>query len=70
METTTDKKENVDFWTVEEKKSSREKYNCEILVSNGSREEVMATTFPNDAFVITYNIDTVSYTHLTLPTKA
>ena len=49
METTTDKKENVDFWTVEEKKSSREKYNCEILVSNGSHEEVMATTFPNDA---------------------
>ena len=69
METTTDKKENVDFWTVEEKKSSREKYNCEILVSNGSHEEVMATTFPNDAFIITYNIDNNNCFDLTRGTK-
>ena len=68
-ETKTEKKENVDFWTVEEKKLSKEKYNCEILISNGSHDEVMATTFPNDAFVITYNIDNNDCFDLTRGTK-
>jgi len=69
VETKTEKKENVDFWTVDEKKSSKDKYNCEILISNGSRDEVTATTFPNDAFVVTYNIDNMDCLDLTRGTK-
>ena len=41
------------FWTTTEKETSRELYGTEILIENGSLDEVM----------------TVSYTHLTLPTK-
>tara|TARA_B100000287_G_scaffold117771_1_gene109662 strand:- start:206 stop:547 length:342 start_codon:yes stop_codon:yes gene_type:complete len=69
MEETKEKKENVDFWTVDEKKSSREKYNCEILISNGSHDEVRATKFPNDAFIVTYNVDNVQCLDLTRGTK-
>ena len=49
-----DKKET--FWTTTEKETSKETYGCEILIENGSLDEVMTTDAP------------VSYTHLTLPT--
>ena len=62
------------FWTTTEKETSRELYGTEILVENGSLDEVMTTDAPTDASVVTYEIDgtvhrdPVSYTHLTLPT--
>ena len=68
-ETKTEKKENVDFWTVEEKNSSRDKYNCEIIISNGSPDEVSSTKVPNDAFVIKYTVDDTECFDLTRGTK-
>ena len=42
------------FWTVTEKESLKETYGCEILVENGTLEQVTVTNAPTDAFVITY----------------
>ena len=50
-----DKKET--FWTTTEKETSKETYGCEILVENGSFDEVMITDAPTDAFIVTYEID-------------
>ena len=44
-------------WTKEEKETSKTKYACEILVSNGSLADVYTTQAPNDAWVIKYIID-------------
>ena len=71
-ETKTEKKaqeEKVDYWTSEEKKSTRERYNCEILISNGSHDEVNATQVPNDAFVVKYTVDNTECLDLTRGTK-
>ena len=71
-ETKTEKKvqeEKVDFWTVEEKKSTKDKYNCEIIISNGSYDEVTSTKVPNDAFVVKYTVDNTECLDLTRGTK-
>ena len=44
-------------WTKEERESSKDKYCCEILVSNGSLEDVSVTQAPNDALIVTYTIN-------------
>ena len=43
-----------DAWSKEERESSKQKYACEILVSNGSLSDVHTTQAPNDAWVVTY----------------
>ena len=58
-----DKKET--FWTTTEKETSKENYGCEILVENGSFDEVMITDAPTDAFVVTYEIDGTAHRDLT-----
>ncbi len=42
------------FWTVTEKESLKETYGCEILVENGTLEQVSTTDAPTDAFIVTY----------------
>ena len=44
-------------WSSNEKQSSKDLYGCEILVDNGTLEEVSRTEYPNDAFIITYHVD-------------
>ena len=58
-----DKKET--FWTTTEKETSKETYGCEILVENGSFDEVMTTDAPTDAFIVTYEIDGTAHRDLT-----
>ena len=58
-----DKKET--FWTTTEKETSKETYGCEILVENGSLDEVMTTDAPTDAFIVTYEIDGTAHRDLT-----
>jgi hypothetical protein len=41
-------------WSSEEKKISNQKYGCEILVDNGTYQEVSETKFPNDARIVKY----------------
>ena len=58
-----DKKET--FWTTTEKETSKETYGCEILIENGSLDEVMTTEAPTDASIVTYEIDGTVHRDLT-----
>ena len=64
-----DKPENTEimetYWTPSEKESLKEQYGCEILVENGSLDEVMTTDAPSDAWVVTYEIDGTVHRDLT-----
>ena len=53
------------FWTTTEKETSKELYGTEILVENGSLDEVMTTDAPSDAWVVTYEIDGTVHRDLT-----
>lgn len=48
---------HMDFWTPAEKETCKSRYGCEILIENGTYEEVCAKNFPNDAYIIQYLID-------------
>ena len=50
--TKTEKKELI--WTSKEKETHKSEYGCEILIENGTLEQVTVTNAPTDAFVITY----------------
>ena len=69
----TDKSEKSEmketFWTTTEKETSRETYGCEILVENGSLDEVMTTDAPSDAWIVTYEIDGTAHRDLTRGTR-
>ena len=47
-----EKKEPI--WTSAEKESSGEKYGCEILIEDGSLDDVSTTKAPSDAYVVKY----------------
>ena len=62
-----DKKET--FRTTTEKETSRELYGTEILIENGSLDEVMTTDAPSDAWIVTYEIDGTAHRDLTRGTR-
>ena len=66
-----DPKPEVKFepWSKEEKESSKTVYACEILVSNGTLEDVHTTQAPNDAWVIKYTVDDKTFLDLSRGTK-
>jgi hypothetical protein len=47
----------MESWTQSEKETSRKKYGCEIMVENGSWEQVNTKDCPNDARIIKYEVD-------------
>ena len=51
------KTKRVDIWTKDEKEHSKEKYSCEILISNGTFEQVTSREFPTDACIVKYQVD-------------
>ena len=61
----TKSKQKKCIWLKEEKETSKEVYGCEILVENGSLDDVMTTDAPTDAFVVTYEIDGTVHRDLT-----
>ena len=69
----TDKPENSEiretYWTPSEKESLKEQYGCEILVENGSLDEVMTTDAPSDAWIVTYELDGTVHRDLTRGTR-
>ena len=56
-------------WTKEERDTLREKYGSEILVENGSYEDVNITKAPSDAYIIQYVYDDQVRYDLTRGTK-
>ena len=69
----TDKSEKPEmketYWTPSEKESLKEQYGCEILIENGSIDEVMTTDAPSDAWIVTYEIDGTVHRDLTRGTR-
>jgi len=57
-------------WTPAEKENSRKKYGCEILVENGTWEQVCTKDAPNDARIVTYEVDGITCFDLTRSQKA
>ena len=57
------------YWTTTEKESLKETYGTEILIENGSLNEVMTTDAPSDAWVVTYEIDGTVHRDLTRGTR-
>ena len=69
----TDKPDNSEimetYWTPSEKESLKEQYGCEILIENGSLDEVSTTDAPSDAWIVTYEIDGTAHRDLTRGTR-
>ena len=69
----TDKPDNSDiketYWTPSEKESLKEQYGCEILIENGSLDEVSTSDAPSDAWIVTYEIDGTVHRDLTRGTR-
>ena len=57
------------YWTTTEKESLKETYGTEILIENGSLDEVMTTDAPSDAWIVTYEIDGTVHRDLTRGTR-
>ena len=69
----TDKPENPEiretYWTPSEKESLKEQYGCEILIENGSLDEVSTSDAPSDAWIVTYEIDGTAHRDLARGTR-
>ena len=52
--TTATEEKKVSIWTKEDKDNLKSKYGSEILVENGSYEDVTITQAPTDAYIIKY----------------
>ena len=44
-------------WTQSEKENSKKRYGVEIMIENGSLEQVRTKECPNDARIVTYEVD-------------
>ena len=59
----------VSLWTTEEAGNIKSVYGCEMLVENGSLQDVNSAEFPTDAYIIKYVIDDQVKYDLTRGTK-
>ena len=67
LEKKPERKENI--WTKEEKERLNSEYGSEILVENGSYEDVTTTKAPSDAYIIEYIHEDTVCLDLTRGTK-
>ena len=42
------------IWTSQEKENHKSEYGCEIVIENGTLEQVSTTNAPTDACIVTY----------------
>ena len=67
--TTTDKAEEKEdakiIWSKKEKDTSKEIYGTELLVENGSKQDVSTNEAPTDAFIVTYEFNGETHQDLT-----
>ena len=76
MTTTTEEKElkkppekKQVIWTKEERDNLKERYGSEIIIENGSLEDVSITNAPSDAYIIKYTYEDKVRFDLTRGTK-
>ena len=55
--TKTEEEQSMTSWTPSEKENSKSVYGCDILIENGTWEQVSTKDCPNDAMIITYVVD-------------
>jgi len=67
LEKKPERKENI--WTKEEKEKFNSEYGSEIIVENGSYEDVTITKAPSDAYIIEYIHEDTVCLDLTRGTK-
>ena len=54
---TDNEKKPMNSWTQSEKENSKKKYGVEIMIDNGTLEQVRTKDCPNDANIVTYVVD-------------
>ena len=62
-ETKTEEKKII--WSKKEKDASKENYGCEIVVENGSKQDIHTTEAPTDCMIVTYEFDSEIHQDLT-----
>ena len=55
--TKTEEEQFMTSWTSSEKENSKSVYGCDILIENGTWEQVSTKDYPYDAMIITYVVD-------------
>tara|TARA_E500000305_G_C3954124_1_gene203660 strand:+ start:444 stop:800 length:357 start_codon:yes stop_codon:yes gene_type:complete len=55
--TKTEEEQSMTSWTSSEKENSKSIYGCDILIENGTLEQVSTKDCPNDAMIVTYIVD-------------
>ena len=61
-----EKKEEVQIiWSKKEKELSKENYGCEIIVENGSKQDIHTTEAPTDCMIVTYEFNGETHQDLT-----
>jgi len=59
-------KEEVQIiWSKKEKELSKENYGCEIIVENGSKQDIHTTEAPSDGMIVTYEFNGETHQDLT-----
>ena len=66
----TTEEKSMQSWTASEREGSRKKYGCEIMIENGTLEQVKTKDCPNDARIVTYEVDGETRYDLTRSQKA
>jgi hypothetical protein len=56
-EMTSKKEKHMESWTSVEKETCKTRYNCEIMIENGSYADVCTKDVPNDAYIVKYMVD-------------
>jgi hypothetical protein len=47
----------MEHWTPAEKETCKSRYGCDIMIENGSYEEVCTKEAPSDAYIVKYLVD-------------
>ncbi len=63
------REKHMDHWTSAERETCKSRYGCEIMIENGSYDDVCTKEAPNDAYIIEYVVDNKICFDLTRGTK-
>ena len=66
-ETKTEEKKII--WSKKEKDASKDTYGCEIIVENGSKQDIQTREAPTDCLIVTYEFNGETHQDLTRGTR-
>ena len=68
-ETETKTEEKKIIWSKREKDASKEIYGCEIIIENGSKQDLQTREAPTDSLIVTYEFNGEMHQDLTRGTR-